>query len=123
MIRSIFHNRVNESIIVVSVTKKDEYNSLKCRTVAVSLIEQAFNTQAQQEFKAAANPEEASTSNSKEDTLQQFMNGKHKGMKLFQDFSLRWPDFIEFDEINQKIITKHSSEDAYRVWSLQTYQL
>lgn len=114
---------MNESIIVVSVTKKDEYNSLKCRTVAVSLIEQAFNTQAQQEFKAAANPEEASTSNSKEDTLQQFMNGKHKGMKLFQDFSLRWPDFIEFDEINQKIITKHSSEDAYRVWSLQTYQL
>jgi hypothetical protein len=51
------------------------------------------------------------------------MSGKFKGKKLFRDFSLRWPDFIEFDEINQKIITKHSQEDAYRVWSLQTYQL
>jgi hypothetical protein len=27
---------------VVSVTKKDEYNSLKCRSVDISLIEEAF---------------------------------------------------------------------------------
>lgn len=46
-----------------------------------------------------------------------------EGTKLFKDFVLRWPDFIEFDELNCKIITKHSTEDAYRVWSLQTYQL
>ena len=46
-----------------------------------------------------------------------------KGTKLFKDFCLRYPDFIEFDELNAKIITKHSVEDAYRVWSLQTYQL
>lgn len=51
------------------------------------------------------------------------MGKEYKGLKLFKDFSLRWPDFIEFDEINAKIITKHSSEEAYRVWSLQTYQL
>ena len=43
------------------------------------------------------------------------------GTELFPDFSLRYPDFIEFDELNQKIITKHSSEDAYRVWSLSSY--
>jgi len=52
-----------------------------------------------------------------------FMSGKYKGKKLFRDFLLKWPDFIEFDEINQKIITKHSAEDAYRVWSLLTYQI
>jgi len=45
------------------------------------------------------------------------------GVKLFKDFTLRWPDFVEFDELNQKIITKHSIEDSYRVWCLQTYQL
>lgn len=39
LIRSIFHNRLNESIIVVSVTKRDEFNSLKCRTVPIKLIE------------------------------------------------------------------------------------
>ena len=44
-----------------------------------------------------------------------------KGTKLFKDFCLRYPDFIEFDELNAKIITKHSLEDAYRVWSLSTY--
>jgi len=50
-----------------------------------------------------------------------FLRAEFKGAKLFKDFALRWPDFIEFDEINQKIITKHSSEEAYRVWSLSTY--
>lgn len=32
-IKSIFYNRINQSVIVVSVTKKDDYNSLKCRSV------------------------------------------------------------------------------------------
>jgi len=36
---------------------------------------------------------------------------------------LKWPDFIEFDELNSKIVTKHSEEGAYRVWSLATYEL
>ncbi len=43
VIRSIFHNRVNDSIIVVSVTKKDEYNSLKCRTVTIQMIQKALD--------------------------------------------------------------------------------
>jgi len=51
LIRSIFFNRVNESIIVVSVTKKDDYNSLKCRTVTLELIREALDTQAEQDFK------------------------------------------------------------------------
>lgn len=41
-IKSIFYNRLNQSIIVVSVTKKDEYNSLKCRSVPLTLIFEAF---------------------------------------------------------------------------------
>ena len=45
-------------------------------------------------------------------------DSKVKGLKLFKDYVLRWPDFIEFDELNCKIITKHSAEEAYRVWSL-----
>jgi hypothetical protein len=87
---------------VVSVTKKDEYNSLKCRTVPIKTINAAFQK-----------------TDVREDHL--LLNGEFKGQKLFKDFSLRWPDFIEFDEINSKIITKHSIEDAYRVWSLSTY--
>jgi hypothetical protein len=42
LIRSIFYNRSNDSVIVVSVTKRDDFNSLKCRTVPVRLIERAL---------------------------------------------------------------------------------
>lgn len=51
------------------------------------------------------------------------MNKRYKGQKLFKDFVLRWPDFVEFDELNSKIITKHSIEDSYRIWCLKTYKL
>ena len=91
-VRSIFFNRHNQSIIIVSVTAKDDCNSLKCRSVPIE---------------ALAQPEAGK---------------KLKGTKLFKDYVLRWPDFIEFDELNCKIITKHSAEEAYRVWSLPTYQ-
>lgn len=90
-VRSIFHNRHNQSIIIVSVTSKDDCNSLKCRSVQISDL---------------GDPKD-----------------RAEGTKLFKDFVLRWPDFIEFDELNCKIITKHSTEEAYRVWSLSTYQL
>lgn len=106
-IKSIFYNRLNQSIIVVSVTKKDEYNSLKCRSVSLRIIQTAF--------------EEASTLKHRQ-TLY-LMNKEYKGMKLFNDFVLRWPDFVEFDELNGKIITKHSLEDSYRIWCLHTYSL
>ena len=51
------------------------------------------------------------------------MQKQFKGEKLFKDFTLRWPDFVEFDELNSKIITKHSLEDSYRVWCLGSYRL
>ena len=65
LIRSIFFNRVNESIIVVSVTKKDEYNSLKCRNVGVELIKEAIEGG---------------------EGGMEFMSGRYKGGKLFRDF-------------------------------------
>ena len=127
-VRSIFHNRLNSSIIIVSVTTKDECNSLKCRSVPITSIEEAFSKQAkalaatQKDaayhtgiFSEATRREAADLTLLKDKPL--------KGLKLFKDFCLRYPDFIEFDELNAKIITKHSLEDAYRVWSLATYQL
>ena len=43
---------------------------------------------------------------------------KLQSQRLFRDFLLKWPDFIEFDELNSKIVTKHSEEETFRVWSL-----
>ena len=65
--------------------------------------------------------EKASTYNSKQSLY--LMRKELKGVKLFSDFVLRWPDFVEFDELNGKIITKHSMEDSYRIWCLSTYEL
>eukprot|EP00347_Sterkiella_histriomuscorum_P015915 403355201 len=55
--------------------------------------------------------------------VSELQKGDNKGTKLFTKFVLKWPDFIEFDELNSKIVTKHSEEGAYRVWSLQTYEM
>lgn len=41
---------------------------------------------------------------------------------LFKHFDLKWPDFIEFDEMNAKIITRHSAEGSFRIWDLTTYK-
>ena len=92
-IRSIFFNRHNQSLIIVSVTAKDDCNSLKCRSVPIEVLSR-YTTADKRQL---------------------------KGTKLFNNYVLRWPDFIEFDELNCKIITKHSAEEAYRVWSLATY--
>lgn len=77
----------------MSVTAKDDCNSLKCRSVPIEVLSTYMSAD--------------------KDQL--------KGTKLFSNYVLRWPDFIEFDELNCKIITKHSAEEAYRVWSLATY--
>jgi hypothetical protein len=77
LIRSIFFNRVNESIIVVSVTKKDEYNSLKCRTVGLDLIQEAFN-----KLEDSIHLKNSSSG----EGLDYFMSGKFKGKKLFRDY-------------------------------------
>jgi len=42
LIRSVFLNKLNDSVIIVSVTKKDDYNSLKCRSVPLDTLEAAF---------------------------------------------------------------------------------
>lgn len=36
---------------------------------------------------------------------------------------LQYPDFVEFDELNKKIVTRHAREDCFRVWSSHSYQL
>ena len=124
-VRSIFHNRLNQSIIIVSVTTKDDCNSLKCRSVPIQKIEQAFTrlskTMPLSSQKSGSGLGEL-TRGEIADRLM-LKDKEFKGVKLFKDFCLRYPDFIEFDELNAKIITKHSLEDAYRVWSLASYEL
>lgn len=42
------------------------------------------------------------------------------GTTVFGQFVLEYPDFIEFDDLNGVIVTKHDAERVYRVWSMET---
>ena len=42
---------------------------------------------------------------------------------MFRDEALSWPGFIEFDEINAKILTYSASKKEYKVWGLKNYDL
>ena len=92
-IRSIFLNTLNQSVFVVSVREAANHVS---------------------KMKCRSLPIKAISGE---------VSMKEASRKLFGSFLLKWPDFIEFDELNAKIVTKHSEERAFRVWSLIDYSL
>lgn len=42
----------------------------------------------------------------------------NKAKALFETESLRWPGFVEFDDVNGKVLTFSSDVNVYKVWSL-----
>ncbi len=54
--------------------------------------------------------------------ISELRNDEKQRVVLFKHFELKWPDFIEFDELNNKIVTRHSAEGAFRIWSLDAYE-
>ena len=46
-----------------------------------------------------------------------------KGVAVFNQFVLEYPDFIECDDLNGKIVTKHSKDKVFRVWNMFDYSL
>ena len=85
VVRSLFHNKTNATLITVSVHAADSYSSLRCR----------------------ANP------------LSQLRAGvANAGTTLFATESLRWPGFVEFDDVNSKVVTYSADCGLYKVWAL-----
>jgi len=85
VIRSLFHNKSNSTLIIVSVWAADEYSSLRCRACSLEDL--------------------ASGSAGRSD-------------KLFESESLKHPGFVEFDDVNQKVLTFCSLRARYKVWSM-----
>ena len=50
-------------------------------------------------------------------------DGDFVGTRVFKQFILEYPDFIEFDDLNGKIVTKHSAEKVFRVWNMVDFSL
>ncbi|XP_061375495.1 uncharacterized protein LOC133317650 [Gastrolobium bilobum] len=90
VIRSLFYNKNNDSLITVSVYASENFSSLKCRSTRIEYIRRA-----------------------KPDA----------GFPLFQSESLKWPGFVEFDDVNGKVLTYSAQNSIYKVFDLKNYTM
>lgn len=44
------------------------------------------------------------------------------GAPIFESESLRWPGFVEFDDVNARVLTFSAEDRNYKVWDLRTYR-
>lgn len=88
VIRSLFYNKNNESLITVSVYASDNFSSLKCRSTRIEYIQRG-------------QPD--------------------AGFPLFESESLKWPGFVEFDDVNGKVLTYSAQDSVYKVFDLKNY--
>lgn len=56
-------------------------------------------------------------------SLEDLRAGNTIGRKLFRNFTLQYPDFVEVDDLNWKVVTKHTQDKSFRVWDLGTYEM
>ncbi|CAL0319597.1 unnamed protein product [Lupinus luteus] len=90
VIRSLFYNKNNDSLITVSVYASDNYSSLKCRSTRIEYIRRG-------------QPD--------------------AGFALFESESLKWPGFVEFDDVNGKVLTYSAQDSIYKVFDLKNYTM
>lgn len=90
VIRSLFLNKANETLITVSVFRKDDFSSLHCRSTPLADVRRGY---------------------------------LKSGVPIFESESLRWPGFVEFDDVNGKILTFSAEDNKYKIWDLKSYAL
>ncbi|KAL2898002.1 A disintegrin and metalloproteinase with thrombospondin motifs 4 [Bienertia sinuspersici] len=104
VIRSLFYNKNNDSLITVSVYASDNFSSLKCRTTRIECVTSRifFNNL----------------------LVQYIKRGKpDAGFALFESESLKWPGFVEFDDVNGKVLTYSAQDSVYKVFDLKNYTM
>ncbi|KAK3162289.1 hypothetical protein QOZ80_1BG0087790 [Eleusine coracana subsp. coracana] len=90
VIRSLFYNKNNDSLITVSVYGSEDYSALRCKTTPIEYIRRA-------------QPD--------------------AGFPLFETESLELPGFVEFDDVNDKVLTYSAQNSQYKVFDLKNYTL
>ncbi|XP_008804634.1 uncharacterized protein LOC103717871 [Phoenix dactylifera] len=90
VIRSLFYNKNNDSLITVSVYAFENFSSLKCRSTRIEYIRRGM---------------------------------PDAGFPLFESESLKWPGFVEFDDVNGKVLTYSAQDSIYKVFDLKNYTL
>ncbi|CAM8893029.1 unnamed protein product [Rhodiola kirilowii] len=90
VVRSMFFNKNNDSIITVSVFASDMYTTLRRRSTNIDYIKRG-------------QPD--------------------AGFPLFETESLKFPGFVEFDDVNGKVLTYAAQDSIYKVFDLKNYTL
>ncbi|CAI9091932.1 OLC1v1027053C1 [Oldenlandia corymbosa var. corymbosa] len=119
VIRSLFYNKNNDSLITVSVYASDNFSSLKCRTTRIEYEHFSFV------YKLFVFTGFFSLSYQIIDLFTRYIRrGKpDAGFPLFESESLKWPGFVEFDDVNGKVLTYSAQDSIYKVFDLKNYTM
>ncbi|CAD6333474.1 unnamed protein product [Miscanthus lutarioriparius] len=125
--------RPRQEAVVSSVRKlqRREISSRRDRSFALS--------DAQERFRNIKLQEEFDTHDPKENTLLlPYLRKRHftptiqgtfkrgqpdAGFPIFESESLKWPGFVEFDDVNGKVLTYSAQDSTYKVFDLKNYTL
>lgn len=126
VIRSLFYNKNNDSLITVSVYASDNFSSLKCRSTRIEYVH-LLTPQPPLSKKKSKGAESQTiwlpvpisfcllVLHVENCCLficfRYIRRGKpDAGFALFESESLKWPGFVEFDDVNGKVLT-YSAQD------------
>lgn len=110
VIRSLFYNKNNDSLITVSVYASDHFSSLKCRTTRIEYVIPSHN-QPPICILFFWSSLHSHTPVSIFNCFRYIRRGDPAaGFQLFETESLKWPSFVEFDDVNGKVLT-YSAQD------------
>lgn len=107
VIRSLFYNKANNSIITVSVYKQDNFSSLNCRSTPLEYASPLIvNLHILKEISCLTG------------SFHRYIKRREpgSGFSLFETESLRYPGFVEFDDVNGKVLTYSATDKVYKVF-------
>ncbi|CAN6705473.1 unnamed protein product [Malus baccata var. baccata] len=121
LIRSLFYNKNNDSLITVSVYASDNFSFFEMQKhkdrVHISLPSPSPpDTKKIKKINKRTNS-----------VVVQFIyirRGKpDAGFARFESESLKWPGFVEFDDVNGKVLTYSAQDSIYKVFDLKNYTM
>ena len=112
VVRSLFHNKSNATLITVSVYSADSYSSLRCRATPLSCLLAGITST------GPRRPSRCRRCTLRRAPAPHGPPTIPAGVPLFEGESLRWPGFVEFDDVNGKVLTYSATDQMYKIWSM-----
>lgn len=128
VIRSVFHNKFNDSIITTSVRGDDRFATLQCRSISLEYVHHHDHHHHNHRVGRVAR------GFGRVIDLERPLGGcivcryvrrgePEQGFPMFVSEIIKHPGFVEFDDVNGKIVSYSPSDAVYKVWELVNYTL